>query len=93
MRVVPNEQDGVHDGYKRVYDVAQFLRAVRQIQKEVLQGRKIFEVLVRLLLRDLDFFLQLAEWSRVRALVLLKELKNLLDALGVELDADAVEVL
>ena len=37
--------------------------------------------------------MQLAEGGGVSALVLLKELKNLLDALGVELETDAVKVL
>jgi hypothetical protein len=44
-------------------------------------------------LSDLNLFLKFAERSRVGALVLFKELKNLLDAFGVELEADAVEVL
>ena len=41
----------------------------------------------------MHLLLQLAEWSRVSALVLFKELKDFLDAFRGELLADAVEVL
>ena len=41
----------------------------------------------------MDFLLELAERSSVGRLVLLEELKNLLDPLRVQLLADLVEVL
>jgi len=58
-----------------------------------LEGLEILVVLVGLLLGNLHLFLQLGEGSGVGALVLLKELEDLLDALRVELHTDAVQVL
>ena len=58
-----------------------------------MEGLEVLVVLVGLFLGNLHLFLQLGEGSSVGALVLLKELENLLNTLGVELHADAVQVL
>jgi len=80
LGVVPNEQDGVHDWHEAVENLRKVLRAIREIKEKIFQGRKVLEVLVCLLLRNLDLLLQLAEGSCVGTLVLLQEFKNLLDA-------------
>jgi hypothetical protein len=54
---------------------------------------QVLVVLISFFLGDLDFLLELGEGGGVGALILLEELKNFLDALGVELQADRVQVL
>lgn len=83
LGVVPDKQDGVHDGHKHVGDVTQIFWAVWEIQKQVFQGWKVFEILISFFLGNLDLFLEFTERSRVGALVLFEELKNLFDAFGV----------
>jgi predicted transcriptional regulator len=83
----------VHYGNKRLCDVNKVFGSVLKIQEQVLQSAQILKVFVCFFLSYLDFFLQLAEGSRVSALVLLQKLKNLLDAFRVELETDAVEIL
>lgn len=58
-----------------------------------MESLQVLEVLVSFLLGNLNLLLELAEGSGVGGLVLLEELEDLLDALGVELNADGVEVL
>lgn len=93
LGVVPDEEDGVHDGHELLSNVGELLGGVGEVVEEVLQGLQVLVVLVGLLLGDLHFLLQLAEGGGVGALVLLEELEDLLDALGVELHADGVQVL
>ena len=55
-----------------------------------MQGLQVRVGLLSFFLGDLDFLLELGEGGGVGALILLEELKNFLDALGVELQADRV---
>jgi hypothetical protein len=83
----------VHDGHKLISYFGKLLGCIAKVVEQVLQSLEVLEVFVGLLLRDLNLFLKLGERSCIGALVLFKELENLLDALGVELHADAVQVL
>jgi hypothetical protein len=76
-----------------VCDIGQLLRGVAQVVEQVLQGLEILVVLVGFFLGDLNLFLEFGEGSGVGALVLLEELEDFLDALGVKLFADGVQVV
>jgi hypothetical protein len=91
--VLPNEQDSVHDRHKQVGNLGQLKGGGGQIVEETVESLQVLEVLVRFLLGDLHFLLELREGSGVGRLVLLEELEHLLDALGVQLLADLVQVL
>lgn len=83
----------MHDGHEEVGDLSELLAEVGQLAEQPRQGLEILEVLVSLCAGCLDLLLELAEGAGVGRLVLLKELEDLLDALGVELLADGVEVV
>lgn len=93
LGVVPDKQNGVHDGHKLVSNLGQLLRGVTKVVEQVLKSLEVLEVFIGLFLSDLNLLLQLGEGSCVGALVLFEELKDLLDAFRVELHTDAVEVL
>jgi len=93
LRVGPDEENGVHDGHKELSNLVGLIAGADELAEEVLEGAEILVVLVGLFLGNLNFLLQLGEGGGVGALVLFKELKDLLDALTVELSADLVEVL
>jgi hypothetical protein len=79
--VSPNQQDGVHDGHKKLSDFVEVLARVYEIVEECLKSLEVLVVLIGFLLSDLHFFLELTEGSGVGALILLEELEDLLDAL------------
>lgn len=93
LGVGPDEEDGVHDGHKELSNLVGLIAGADELAEEVLEGAEILVVLVGLFLGNLNFLLQLGEGGGVGALVLFKELEDLLDALTVELSADLVEVL
>jgi hypothetical protein len=92
-RVCPDHQDHVHNGDEEIRDLGELLAQISELVEETSKCLKILKVLVSLGAGSLDFFLELAEGASVCRLVLLKELKDFLNALGVKLIADSVEVL
>lgn len=93
VRVLPDEQDSVHDGHKQVSNLGQLKGGGGQIVEETVESLQVLVVLVGFLLSDLHFLLELGEGSGVGRFVLLEELEHLLDAFGVQLLADLVQVL
>lgn len=93
LGVGPDQEDGVHDGHKKLSNLVGLIAGADELTEEVLESAEILIVLVGLLLGNLDFLLQLGEGGGVGAFVLFKELEDLLNALTVELSADLVEVL
>ena len=59
MRVSPNQQDGVHDGHKKLSDFVEVLARVYEIVEECLKSLEVLVVLIGFLLSDLHFFLEL----------------------------------
>jgi G:T/U-mismatch repair DNA glycosylase len=92
LRVVPDEQDVVHDRYEVLNDLSYFLVLVSERQEERFEGLEILKILVSLSSGNLNILLELAERSGHGGLVLFKELEHLLNALLVELLADGVKV-
>lgn len=93
LRIGPDEEDGVHDWHKELNYLLKVIGWVGELIEQFDQGLEILVVLVGFRSSDLDFLLELAERSSVGRLVLLEELKHLLDPLRVQLLADLVEVL
>ena len=71
----------MHDWHEQVSALVQLLRVVSQILEEVVESLEVLEVLVGLGSGELDLLLELAERTGVGGLVLLEELKDLLDLL------------
>jgi len=92
-RVCPDHQDHVHNGDEEIRDLGELLAQISELVEETSKCLKILKVLVSLGAGSLDFFLELAEGASVCGLVLLEEFKDFLNALGVKLIADSVEVL
>lgn len=91
--VVPDKKDGVHDWNKEVDDLSELFGAVGQVEEQVLKSQEVLQVFVGLFLGNLNFLLEFAERSGVSAFVLFEELKNFLNALGAQLNPDAVKIL
>ena len=91
--VGPDHEDGVHDGDEGLSDLRDVFALVNEIFEKVVEGLEILEVLVGLSAGSLHLFLELGESGGVGGLVLLEELEHLLDTLGVELLANAVQVI
>jgi hypothetical protein len=92
-RVGPNHENHVHDWDEEVWNLSELLAQVCELVEQSSKGLKILKVLVGLRAGSLDLFLKLAEGTSVSRFVLLEELKNLLDALRVELIANCIKVL
>lgn len=69
--MVPDEEDGVHNGDEILSHFRELLCGVAQVVEQVLQGLQVLIVLICLLLSDLNLLLQLGEGCCVGALVLL----------------------
>jgi hypothetical protein len=93
LRVIPDQQDGVHDWNKQISNFIELGSLVGQGVEQLGESLKILVVLIGLRSCSLNFFLQLAEWASVGRFILLKEFENLLDLLGVQLEANGVQVL
>ena len=89
----PDHEDHVHDRNEEVGNLSEFLAQISKLVKQSSKGLEILEVLIGLRASSLNFLLKLAEGSGVGGFVLLEELENLLDAFGVKLVADSVQVL
>ena len=83
----------MHDGDEGLSDLRDVFALVNEIFEEGVEGLEILEVLVGLSAGGLHLFLELGESGGVGGLVLLEELEHLLDTLGVELLANAVQVV
>jgi hypothetical protein len=92
-RVRPDHQDHVHDRDEQVGHLGELSAQVSQVSEKVGQGLQVLVVLVGLRSSGLHLLLELAEGSSVCGLVLLEELEDFLDALGVKLFADGVQVV
>lgn len=92
-RVRPDHQDHVHDRHEQVGHLGELSAQVSQVSEKVGQGLQVLVVLVSLRSGGLHLLLELAEGSSVCGLVLLEELEDFLDALGVKLFADGVQVV
>lgn len=91
--VVPDKKDGVHNRNEEIDDLGELLGAVGQVEEQVLKSQEVLQVFVGLFLGNLNFLLEFTERSGVSAFVLFKELKNFLNALGAQLNPDAVKIL
>jgi hypothetical protein len=92
-RVGPNHEDSVHDGDEGLSHFTDVLASVDKVSEEPFERLQILEVLVGFGASGLHLLLQLREGRCVGGLVLFEELQHFLDALGVELVADRVQVL
>lgn len=92
LRVGPDKEDGVHDWDEEISHLIELLGVINEVDEEVLKSVKVFEVLTSFKLGNLNFLLELGEWTSVGGFVLFQELKNLLNVLRVELFADVLEV-
>jgi hypothetical protein len=71
----------VHDRDEEIGDLGELLAEVGELIEQAGQSLQVLEVLVSLCAGGLDLLLELAEGASVGRLVLLEELKDLLDAL------------
>jgi hypothetical protein len=92
VRVLPDKQNSVHHRHKEFGNLRELKRGRNQVNEEIIKCFEVLVVLIGFLLSDLHFLLEFREGSGVGRLVLLEELKHFLNALGVKLLADLVQV-
>jgi hypothetical protein len=83
----------VHNRHEQIFDLIELEVGPRQFSEFIRQGIKVELVVVGFLSGDLNLLLELGEWASICRLILLEELKHLLDTLTVELLADVVQVV
>ena len=81
--VLPDKEDGVHDGYEKLSNLWELLWLVHKVDEPILKGSQKFEIFGGLNSGHWHFLLKLWESRGLCGLILLKELKHFLDALRI----------
>lgn len=92
LRVSPDQEDGVHSWLKHINEVWELLSFIGKLVEDIHESFQVSVVLVGLSSGNLNFFLELAEWTSVSRLVLFKELEDFLDSLRAQLLVDSVKI-
>merc|ERR1719506_3295588 len=93
LRVLPDKQDVVEDRLEELAQLEEVRALVADLLEERVHSLEELHVVVGVLTRVVHLALQLAERVRVRGLVLLQELQDLLHPLVLQLGVDRVQVL
>jgi len=93
LGIGPNKQDSLHNWNKDLSNVFQRLGWISELIEQIFKCFEVLVVFIGFILGDVDFLLELGEWTGVGRFVLLQEFENLLDSFGGKLVADRGEIL